>query len=750
MHNPIRSAALAAAMTAVAAALAATQPASAQDACANAGVDPACCAVVCAVNPPCCGAAWDAACDALLASANCQCQGAVPVTLGTVAVDTRGSTRDLNLSGHCDPGPFGDDILHNCVVLAWTPPAPGRYTLSTCNQAPFDTRLAVLSGCNAGSVVGCNDDGDGCDAFTSVLSVELAAATEHYIVLGGYAESDVGACMLTIQPYQAQLALEGAHRFESAAGGTGHWYAKFRVAPGATWSDLQAKAVAMGGTLACANTAGENRMLGSLYQSTGLGSTVAIGLVQDAATPRSAEPAGGWRWVDGGGLSYASWSGSEPNNAGGAEHVGQFVSFGSGDFWQDQRDDAAWSHAILEFGPKALPFVPPAPSNDERAGAIAIEIGQLNVVSLVGATTSADAAPCADPLFYDRWYSVTPASTDSYDFAVCGNGFTAAVAVYAPSGGLVACSLGACTLSASLSAGQTYLVRVGSPDGDRTGIPTLLVYPTPRIASLDALSVNFVGGLAVDGSDGGRCVETETFPAGADDWGTLRWVNLVGANSAAAAANAENGNGDLPTSLPDGRGAPTGAAVSFAAGGTRRIFSFPADDTERMRRGYLDTNGLTALTVTVSGVPYERYAVVAYFGADGPDRPGSIAVNGATPVHFKTDAVPAGAFNPLVRATAAGASTAIRSSYAVFEGLTGPSCSIVLTESGPNIGLMGFQLIRQDAPCPADLDGDGLVSAPDLASLLSGWGTPAGDVDGDGATNAQDIAALLSAWGACP
>ena len=52
--------------------------------------------------------------------------------------------------------------------------------------------------------------------------------------------------------------------------------------------------------------------------------------------------------------------------------------------------------------------------------------------------------------------------------------------------------------------------------------------------------------------------------------------------------------------------------------------------------------------------------------------------------------------------------------------------------------------------CPADLDGNGLVEAPDLAALLSGWGTAATDLDGDGSTNAQDLAILLGAWGACP
>ncbi len=52
--------------------------------------------------------------------------------------------------------------------------------------------------------------------------------------------------------------------------------------------------------------------------------------------------------------------------------------------------------------------------------------------------------------------------------------------------------------------------------------------------------------------------------------------------------------------------------------------------------------------------------------------------------------------------------------------------------------------------CPADLDRNGVVEAPDLAVLLGAWGTADGDLDGDGSTNAQDLAILLGAWGACP
>jgi hypothetical protein len=50
-----------------------------------------------------------------------------------------------------------------------------------------------------------------------------------------------------------------------------------------------------------------------------------------------------------------------------------------------------------------------------------------------------------------------------------------------------------------------------------------------------------------------------------------------------------------------------------------------------------------------------------------------------------------------------------------------------------------------------DLNGDGQVSAPDLALVLSAWGPAApgapADFNRDGAINASDLTILLGEWG---
>ncbi|MDY7109093.1 MAG: C1 family peptidase, partial [Planctomycetota bacterium] len=58
--------------------------------------------------------------------------------------------------------------------------------------------------------------------------------------------------------------------------------------------------------------------------------------------------------------------------------------------------------------------------------------------------------------------------------------------------------------------------------------------------------------------------------------------------------------------------------------------------------------------------------------------------------------------------------------------------------------------IPDECVCLGDLDGDWLVSTPDLLLLLGAWDTPDGDLNDDGTTNTVDLLLLLGAWGECP
>jgi hypothetical protein len=53
-------------------------------------------------------------------------------------------------------------------------------------------------------------------------------------------------------------------------------------------------------------------------------------------------------------------------------------------------------------------------------------------------------------------------------------------------------------------------------------------------------------------------------------------------------------------------------------------------------------------------------------------------------------------------------------------------------------------------PCPADLNGSGVVDGADLGLLLANWGAAGtGDLNGSGAVDGADLGALLAAWGPC-
>ncbi|MCC6359404.1 MAG: hypothetical protein IT450_11735 [Phycisphaerales bacterium] len=119
-----------------------------------------------------------------------------------------------------------------------------------------------------------------------------------------------------------------------------------------------------------------------------------------------------------------------------------------------------------------------------------------------------------------------------------------------------------------------------------------------------------------------------------------------------------------------------------------------------------------------------------------------------------------------------------RRGYAVLYHMTGsdPGAGTIITASdgephdlfGWHVGLSGDEAVitapmettNQGAayvyrgvapPCPADIDGDGSVGLPDLAALLSNFGSLggglSGDLDADGDVDLADLAVLLGAFG---
>ncbi len=81
---------------------------------------------------------------------------------------------------------------------------------------------------------------------------------------------------------------------------------------------------------------------------------------------------------------------------------------------------------------------------------------------------------------------------------------------------------------------------------------------------------------------------------------------------------------------------------------------------------------------------------------------------------------------------------------------------IVAWSQGSDFNIDAFVVENIPAPCPWDLDGNGVVGATDLLSLLVTWG-PCDDYNdcqadfgNNGTVGATDLLALLVNWGPCP
>ncbi|MBL9140257.1 MAG: hypothetical protein JNK53_00190, partial [Phycisphaerae bacterium] len=133
------------------------------------------------------------------------CASPFTATLGSTPVATTSGVT-LNLSGLCDPGPFGDDSLYNVTWYAFVAPSSGDFTVSTCNSVNYDSRLAVLTDCSTpSSVLACNDDGSATcymsgttTPWASELCFTATQGTTYYIAVGGYAAGSVGSGSMTI------------------------------------------------------------------------------------------------------------------------------------------------------------------------------------------------------------------------------------------------------------------------------------------------------------------------------------------------------------------------------------------------------------------------------------------------------------------------------------------------------------------------------------------------------------------------
>jgi len=280
---------------------------------------------------------------------------------GLFPFDNTGATDSGTLGIQCS-GANGvlADTIPDDVWFAWTAPADGDFTVSTCGLSPIvDTKVAVYDGddCLLSPQLSCNDDGPGasCANFSSVTALTGAVAGQVYLIQIGVWPAENGG----VPPYT-----QGAGQFELARilpvlnPANGHHY-KF-VPASVPWNDAKVRAendslFGAQGHLATLTDAAEDDWVYFQLAGGPLGNAF-FGLFQDMAAPGFAEPLGGWTWVTGEPFAYAGWPAnmSEPNNSGGNEHYGGYWPANT---WNDYMDqDLGARGYVVEYDTSGANF----------------------------------------------------------------------------------------------------------------------------------------------------------------------------------------------------------------------------------------------------------------------------------------------------------------------------------------------------------------------------------------------------------
>ena len=157
--------------------------------------------------------------NSVTSPSNDNCINAAVIAEGDTYFTTVDATTDGPNHPSCetanDGGATGNDIWYK-----YTPSSSGMLTLSTCDQAYYDTDVVIYDNtdCNALSLLGCNDDGDGCNYWSSHLEVAITGGVEYLIRVGGFqtGHTGTGLLSLTIETNPIWIGEDGGSWFDAS------------------------------------------------------------------------------------------------------------------------------------------------------------------------------------------------------------------------------------------------------------------------------------------------------------------------------------------------------------------------------------------------------------------------------------------------------------------------------------------------------------------------------------------------------
>jgi hypothetical protein len=132
--------------------------------------------------------------QAVVPPANDSCGSPTPIFAGATPFTTVEATTDG--PANCSGSVFND------VWYSYVATGTGTLTVSTCNAATFDTKIAIYSGltCPPGAPIGCNDDFTGCSGFTSTATAAVTVGNSYLIRIGAFGSTQTGTGTVTITP----------------------------------------------------------------------------------------------------------------------------------------------------------------------------------------------------------------------------------------------------------------------------------------------------------------------------------------------------------------------------------------------------------------------------------------------------------------------------------------------------------------------------------------------------------------------
>ena len=798
------------------------------------------------------------------------CAAAANAADGPNGFDTTGSTENVDITGFCDPGPFGDDLLYGVKWFSYVATFSGNTEVSTCNSAPFDTRLGVFASCDTSSVIACNDDGSGCANFSSSLQFTSVAGTTYYIAVGGYDAASAGAGTVTITPNAAPPESCGNSVNDCCAANATPFCSDSdccSLVCGADafccdtqWDDICAQEASQLCTSCGAGTCDLPAATGTESEACGSDTNGGCNAPVVATEPIAVgNSIGGTFWADAN-IRDTDWY-EFTVNAGTQLDINLY-SKGPGRIFLV---DNACPPAVLASSPAAgascpanVNFCVPAgtyrivalmtlftgfpcggdrndyvltlngtpcdassPPNDECETAIAVATGSVNFDSTFATTSGLPLDPSCDEGFgtnfvKDVWFAWTPATSGIGIASLCNAAaFDTRLAAYTDCfGGIVGCNDDAagCGLTSEMqfqvSAGTTYLIRVGGYSAGGTGTLTLSVGAAlPNDECTGAIAVGN-GDTAFDSTTATDSVPPLD-PVCDEGFGTAirkdLWFTYVATCSeTVTVSTCGSATFDTRLAIYDACGGTTIACNDDGAGcpnlTSKVTFSATQGTTYVIRLGGFSGGGTGTMNVDCGsgggGVANDTCtgATVANNGANAFSNIGAVSDAPATsPANCGTAGT--GFYNDVWfkwTATQAGTATFSTCGTASFdtrlELWTGcpDAGGTILACNDDGAGCTGFTslmtatvtcgtqyLVRVGAygstgfgtgtltvtpgattcapPCPADLDGNGIVNGADLGIVLGNWGNSgAGDINGDGVVNGADLGAILGAYGTCP